>query len=118
MTISFVERAWLSLFARAGAEVASVWGPRDPDHAPANWQNNCHHLKSSRMPTQHFPVIVEQDEDGFFVAECPLFEGCYAQGKSYAEALKNIKAVIQLCQSEQQSTRLRHTDVSLTMVTI
>ena len=34
------------------------------------------------------PVLVEKDEDGFFVVECPL-QGCYIQGKTLDEALKN-----------------------------
>ncbi len=34
------------------------------------------------------PIIVEKDEDGFYVVECPLLKGCYTQGKSLDEALK------------------------------
>ena len=43
-----------------------------------------------------FPFFVEKDEDGFYVVECPLFKGCYSQGKTIDEALKNIKEVIEL----------------------
>ena len=38
-----------------------------------------------------FRVIVEQDEDGIFVAECPTLPGCISQGKTRTEALDNIK---------------------------
>lgn len=48
-----------------------------------------------------FPVIVEKDEDGFYVVECPLFSGCYTQGKTLDDALKNIKEVIELCLEEK-----------------
>lgn len=44
-----------------------------------------------------FTVIVERDEDGFYVAEVPDLKGCYTQGKTLEEALKNIKEVIELC---------------------
>ncbi len=44
-----------------------------------------------------FPVLVEEDEDGFFVVECPLLQGCYTQGKTLDEALQNIREVIELC---------------------
>ncbi len=41
-----------------------------------------------------FRIIVEQDEDGVFVAECPTLPGCISQGKTRAEALENIKDAI------------------------
>lgn len=39
----------------------------------------------------HFPVIVEQDKDGFFIVECTVFEGCRSYGNTLEEALENIK---------------------------
>ena len=44
-----------------------------------------------------FQVIVEQDEAGYFIAECPALRACYTQGKTYEEAVENIKDVIALC---------------------
>ena len=41
-----------------------------------------------------YRIIIEQDEDGFFVAECPSLPGCVSQGKSREEAVKNIKEAI------------------------
>jgi len=38
-----------------------------------------------------YRVIVEQDEDGVFVAECPSLPGCVSQGKTRHEALANAK---------------------------
>src|SRR2546422_10513695 len=38
-----------------------------------------------------FRVLIEPDEDGVFVAECPSLPGCISQGKTRAEALANIK---------------------------
>lgn len=49
-----------------------------------------------------FPVFVEKDEDGFYVAECPILQGCYTQGKSLDEALKNIGEVIGMCIEEKK----------------
>lgn len=46
---------------------------------------------------QAFQVIVEQDEAGYFVAECPALKACYTQGKTYEEVIENIKDVIALC---------------------
>ena len=41
------------------------------------------------------PVVIEHDKDGYF-AFCPELQGCYTQGDTYEEALKNIKEVVAL----------------------
>ncbi len=38
-----------------------------------------------------FRIIIKEDEDGMFVAECPALPGCISQGKTRSEAIKNIK---------------------------
>jgi len=38
---------------------------------------------------------VEADSDGYFVS-CPALQGCYSQGETYEEAVKNIKDAIRL----------------------
>ena len=42
-----------------------------------------------------FRVLIEPDEDGVFVAECPVLPGCISQGKTRAEAVANIQDAIQ-----------------------
>ena len=37
-----------------------------------------------------FRIIIEQDEDGIFIAECPTLPGCISQGKTRTEAINNI----------------------------
>ena len=41
-----------------------------------------------------FRIIIDQDEDGMFVAECTSLPGYISQGKTRTEALKNIKDAI------------------------
>lgn len=41
-----------------------------------------------------YRILIEQDEDGVFVAECPSLPGCISQGKTRAEALANIQDAI------------------------
>ncbi len=41
------------------------------------------------------PIVVEADSDGYFVS-CPSLQGCYSQGDTYEEAVKNIKDAIRL----------------------
>ncbi|MSU55969.1 MAG: type II toxin-antitoxin system HicB family antitoxin [Candidatus Taylorbacteria bacterium] len=53
-----------------------------------------------------FPVIVERDEDGFYVVQCTVLNGCFTQGKTLDEALKNIREVIGLCLEEKENRDL------------
>ena len=43
-----------------------------------------------------FPIVVEKDEDGFFVASNPSLSGCYSQGKTIEEALANVQEATEL----------------------
>ncbi|HEY1791261.1 MAG TPA: type II toxin-antitoxin system HicB family antitoxin [Verrucomicrobiae bacterium] len=43
----------------------------------------------------NFRVIIEPEEDGIFVAECPALPGCASQGHTRDEAIKNIREAIQ-----------------------
>lgn len=43
-----------------------------------------------------YRVLIEQDEDGVFVAEVPSLPGCISQGQTRAEATENIKEAIAL----------------------
>jgi predicted RNase H-like HicB family nuclease len=41
-----------------------------------------------------YRVLIEQDEDGVFVVECPSLPGCVSQGKTRKEAIENIQDAI------------------------
>ncbi len=43
-----------------------------------------------------FDVIIEQDEDGMYVAHVPELPGCHTQGKTIEEVLANIKEAMEL----------------------
>lgn len=38
-----------------------------------------------------YRILIERDEDGMYVVECPSLPGCISQGKTRVEALKNIE---------------------------
>ena len=44
-----------------------------------------------------FRVIIEKDEDGVYVAECPDLPGCVTEGDSPREAVENINEAIVGC---------------------
>lgn len=43
-----------------------------------------------------FKVLIEQDEDGIYVASVPELPGCYSQGKTLEEVRERIKEAIEL----------------------
>jgi predicted RNase H-like HicB family nuclease len=45
----------------------------------------------------NFTVLIEQDEDGIYVAKVPDIIGCYTQGKTVWQAMERIKEAIQVC---------------------
>lgn len=53
-------------------------------------------MKKIKTTTYNFPVIIEKDQDGFFVADCPDLVGCHTQGKTLEEAIANIRDAIKL----------------------
>ena len=48
------------------------------------------------MNSFKFRVLVEQDEDGIFVAEVPALPGCITQGSTRKEALANVQEAMEL----------------------
>ncbi len=46
---------------------------------------------------KQFKVLIEQDEDGYFVASVPALPGCHTQAKNFTELKKRIKEAILLC---------------------
>jgi predicted RNase H-like HicB family nuclease len=51
---------------------------------------------------REFDVVVERDEDGFYVASVPALRGCHTQAKSLDELMSRIKEAIQLCLEVEQ----------------
>jgi len=51
---------------------------------------------------KNFPVIVEQDEDGVFIVECPALKGCSSYGYTIDEAMANIREAIEVCLEENE----------------
>jgi antitoxin HicB len=41
-----------------------------------------------------YRIVIEQDEDGVFVAEVPALPGCIAQGATRGEAMANVTEAI------------------------
>ena len=49
------------------------------------------------MKERTFDVVLEKDEEGWFIVDVPALPGCHTQGKTKKEALKNAREAIELC---------------------
>jgi len=54
---------------------------------------------------QDFYVIIEKDEDGYFVGEVPALRGCYSQGRTIDELMHNMREVIEMCIEDEPVVR-------------
>ena len=52
-------------------------------------------LSKIKLNIMKFRVLIEQDEDGVFIASVPELSGCISQGKTRSEAISNITDAIQ-----------------------
>jgi predicted RNase H-like HicB family nuclease len=50
-------------------------------------------MKSKRK----FTVVIERDEEGFYVASVPVLRGCHTQAKTLDALVKRVREVIELC---------------------
>jgi predicted RNase H-like HicB family nuclease len=46
---------------------------------------------------REFSVVIERDEDGYFVASVPMLRGCHTQAKSLDALMERVKEAIELC---------------------
>jgi predicted RNase H-like HicB family nuclease len=45
----------------------------------------------------NYTVLIEQDEDGIYIAKVPDICGCCTQGKTFEQAIERIREAIQVC---------------------
>ena len=46
---------------------------------------------------REFSVVIEKDEEGYFVASVPTLRGCHTQARSLDVLMKRIKEAIEVC---------------------
>jgi len=46
---------------------------------------------------REFNVIIERDEDGYYVGTVPELRGCHTQAKSLDTLMKRVREAIDLC---------------------
>ncbi len=50
-----------------------------------------------------FDVIIEKDQDGFYISTVPTLKGYYTQARSLDTLMERIKEVIELCLQTQET---------------
>jgi len=45
----------------------------------------------------NYTVLIEQDENGIYIAKVPDISGCYTQGKTVEQAMERIEEAIRVC---------------------
>jgi len=63
--------------------------------------------------TQHYvlTVLIEQDEDDFYVATVPALKSCYTQAKNLEELYPRINEVVELCLEEEEPVPMKFVGV-------
>jgi predicted RNase H-like HicB family nuclease len=46
---------------------------------------------------RQFDVVIERDEDGFYVASVPQLRGCHTQAQSLDDLIERVREAIALC---------------------
>ena len=65
-----------------------------------------------------FDVVIERDEDGYYVASVPQLHGCHTQGRSLDEVMERIQEAIELCLEVDGPPQHRLEFVGIQRVTI
>ena len=47
--------------------------------------------------SREFSVVIERDEEGYFVASVPSLPGCHTQARSLDELMDRVREAIALC---------------------
>ena len=47
--------------------------------------------------SREFDVVIERDEEGYFVASVPALPGCHTQARSLDELMTRVREAIALC---------------------
>ena len=62
---------------------------------------------AKRAKIVNFTVVIERDEDGYYVASVPALQSCYTQARTLEELAPRIREVIALCLAEQEPPRMK-----------
>lgn len=68
--------------------------------------------------TREFSVVIEKDEDGYYVASVPALRGCHTQARSLDALMKRIKEAIELCLEVEEPSANEFIGVQRVAITV
>jgi predicted RNase H-like HicB family nuclease len=61
---------------------------------------------------KRFSVVVERDEDGYYVASVPELPGCYTQARTLDELMERVREAVELyLEAEGRAGKVEAVDV-------
>lgn len=92
--------------------------PRSPFGGVAPRVIPCHTISMRRTSRREFSVIVERDEEGYYLASVPQLPGCHTQARSLDKLLDRVREAIALCLEVEQDVRTTTGFVGVQRVTV
>lgn len=65
-----------------------------------------------------FPIVLQEEKEGGYSVKNLSLEGCYSQGETVEEALKNIREATLLCLEDKKVAPVTNENVSLHLITV
>ena len=53
---------------------------------------------------RQFSVIIEQDNDGYYIASVPALRGCHTQARSLDDLMARVREAVELCLEVQDES--------------
>lgn len=72
----------------------------------------------AKSKVRQFTVVIEQDQDGYYVASVPSLPSCYTQARTLEELAPRVREVIALSLAEQDAPRMKFIALEQVEVTV
>lgn len=77
-----------------------------------------HTIPMRRVSKREFSVIVERDEEGYYVASVPELPGCHTQARSLDKLIARVREAIELCLEVDRDARATTEFIGVQRVTV
>lgn len=75
-------------------------------------------MQMKKSIKREFSVVVERDEEGFYVASVPQLPGCHTQARSLDKLIERIREAIALCLEAERDVRSTTEFIGVQRVTV
>jgi len=77
-----------------------------------------HKVRMRKTAKREFSVIVERDDEGYYVASVPELPGCHTQARSLDKLMERIREAIELCLEAERDVRATTEFIGVQRVTV